>query len=393
MSNSLILIDAKNALYRHQNVHNFLSTEAGFPTGALFGCLNSMISISKRIPEAGIVWVWDGRGETWRHRFMSQMPQIDAFKFPELEDGEDDSGPPGPNGLLTEHADAMIQGSLDWLGLNNQAPVKKKKKRGYKANRVHSTSKKNSKKEYPETPHERALLQIPVLQLVLKGCGIRNYEIAGLEGDDLLAMVAKRAIELDKDVKIYIHSGDRDYYQLLAWPQVQIIKNLKDGVMQKVRAKDVLRDYGVKAKHWSKFRALTGDSSDNIPNLHKVGSVTAKRMLSDGLDPSLDDYTLIPKEVCEKYARHFPHGIARMWPSVQGNFKLCKLIDDPYDLLLSKDVREKTGILFERLNKIERFYRSTKKKTPDAFRRVSFLLNRYELSSIFGRREELWRIP
>src|ERR1019366_6496665 len=81
--NEIILIDGKNSLFRHAAVFNNLSTEDGFPTGALFGCLNSMLGLHTRIPDAAIVWVWDGRGETWRHKFMAKMPQLDMLPAPD----------------------------------------------------------------------------------------------------------------------------------------------------------------------------------------------------------------------------------------------------------------------------------------------------------------------
>ena len=390
-----ILIDGKNSIYRHQNVNNHLSREDGFPTGAIYGCLNSMLALAKRMPDAGIAWVWDGRGDTWRHKFMTNMPQLDAKEFPEPELDEDDPitgmGP-------SNYVDNMAQNSMEFLGLDK--PDKgivirtgRVRKRGYKAQRNYKEVKKK-KNEYPETPRERALLQLPVLRMILEGCGIRNYEVDSLECDDLLAMLAKRIIDLDEDSKVYIHSGDRDFYQLLAWDQVRIITRLKEGKIVKIKAEDVESEYGVKPKHWSKFRALTGDSSDNIPHLYKVGAVRARQMLADGLDPSLSDCKAIPEEIKEKYAKYFqPHGVARMWPSLHGNYKLCRLVTDPDDDLLSKEVREKLEPIFRHLDSIKRFYRRDKCKTALSYRKVSFVLSRYELASILARRETLWAIP
>ncbi len=83
---SIILIDGKNNLFRHAHVHNMLSTSYGHPTGAIYGCLNSMLRLHKKFPGASIVWVWDGKGETWRHKFMQNLPQLDSKEFPEPED-------------------------------------------------------------------------------------------------------------------------------------------------------------------------------------------------------------------------------------------------------------------------------------------------------------------
>ena len=388
MSREIILIDSKNVLYRMAHVFNNLSTAEGFPTGTLFGCLNAMLSLHTRLPEAAMVWVWDGRGETWRHKFMSKMPQLDTLPEPEEEDD--------PMKSLTNSYYANLDsvfGTDIIVHKRVDGRKPKEKKKGYKANRVYSSMGAKKKNKYPEDVRERAYLQIPVLQMILQGCGIRSYEIEELECDDLLAMLVKRAMELDDDCKIYVHSGDRDYYQLLQYDQVRIITKVKEGKLHKVRAEDVLQEYGVDVKDWAKYRALTGDSSDNIPHLFKVGSVRAKKMLEAGIDPSQAKCSSIPDEAKEEFGKYFePHGIERMWPSMHGNYKLCKLVDDPKDVLLSEEVRVRLGTLFEKLDSIKRFYRSERYKTPEAFRRVSQVLTKYELASIYARRENLWSI-
>ena len=82
-----------------------------------------------------------------------------------------------------------------------------------------------------------------------------------------------------------------------------------------------------------------------------------------------------------------------MWPAVYGNYKLCKLVDDPNDELLSKEVREKLAPLFSHFDHVKRFYRSSKGKTPEAYRKVSFLLSQHEMNSILAKLEQLWDIP
>jgi len=376
----VVLIDGRNQIFRQAHVHNFLTTSSGKPTGAIYGCLTSMLSIHTKLPDAAIVWVWDGRGETWRHKFMSTLPQLDTL--PEPEESE-----------LSAYTDIMVQQSLDYFGMNEAK--KKIKAKGYKANRHHpeDEKKKGKKPKYPETPRERALLQIPVLKMILEGMGIRNFEVPALECDDMIAMLAKRFIELDEDCKVYINSGDRDFYQLLAWPQVRIITKMKEGKLTKIKADDVLNEYGVSVEDWTKYRALTGDSSDNLPHLKKIGPVRAKQMLEAGIDPSQSVCEHISDDARQDFGKYFPGGIEHVWPALHGNYKLCKLVCDPDDKLLSRDVREKLFPIFESLVKNSRFYRHAKGKSPDAFRRVSFSLTRYELASILARRTELWQIP
>lgn len=382
----VILIDGKNALYRHQHAHNFFSREDGFPTGALYGCLNSMLGLHHHLPEAAIVWCWDGAGETWRHKYMMNMPQLDS-EFPEQEEDafevlESDFSP-----------ESIARASMQFLGITDP-PIEKSKrprKPGYKGNRTRPTSPDG--KTFPTEPAARALLQIPILKLVLQEIGIRSYEIPALECDDLIGMLTKKIIDLDKHSEVFIHSGDRDYYQLLAHSQVTIITNMKDGKLNKVKPKNVLAEHGVKPKNWAKYRALTGDGSDNIPHLFKIGPVRAKAMLSIGLDPSLEKFEDVPDEATKEFEKFFPYGMSNMWPALHGNYKLCQLVTCPMDECLSDEVKSKLAPMFEHFDSVKRFFRSKSKNNEDSFRKIGMLLASYALASVSARRQELWEIP
>lgn len=382
MGNQVILIDGKNMLYRHHYVNTRLTNDEGHPTGALHGCLNSMIAIARRLPEASFVWVWDGEGGTWRHQMMKSSPQVDAEEFEDSSDEDD----------ITEgFATKMATQSMQFLGLYDQ-PKKKAKKRGYKANRIYGDAPKR-KDKYPTDERQRALLQVPLLRLILHGCGFRQFEVQGLECDDLLAMLAKRIIKLDEDADVIIHSGDRDYYQLLDWPQVKILLKLREGKMEWVGSADVFDKYGVEVNNWTKYRALTGDASDNIPHLWKVGPKTAMKMLDAGFDPSNSDHHHIDKECREKFKRYFPHGLSTMWKAVYGNYKLCQLVSKIDDPLLSDDVQQDLDKMFGKLTSMRKFQRKASQMTQENWRKVTVLLSQYELHQILSQRDELWSIP
>ncbi len=383
MTNTIVLIDAKNALYRHHFANMSLADEDGFPTGALHGCLHSLVALSKRLPEASFVWVWDGEGETWRHKMMNTSLKMNIPTDIEESEEPDLDNPVG----------SLVASSLSFLGVYNTPTKRKKpKKIGYKANRIKGNEEKKRDK-FPTDQRSRALLQMPILRLILEGSGFRNYQIQGLEGDDLLAMLAKRAISLDNEIKVIIHSGDRDFYQLLIWPQIKILMKLKDGKLQWKKRHHIEEEYQVKVRDWTKYRAFTGDASDNIPHLWKVGPKTALKMLGDGLDPSKSDYTHIPEEMQVKYGRYFqPHGLARMWSAVYGNYKLCQLVTDPDSDLLSDDVRYKSERLFESLTSMRKFRRRESLINPESYRKIGFLLNQYELSVVSSKLDEFWAI-
>src|SRR5258708_5817375 len=152
---SIVLIDAKNQLYRMAFAPALkgLSTKAGFPTGAIFGCLNySLLSVFKRLPEASFIWCWDGYGETWRHKMMNELPQVNSFVNLEEDAGASD--------LVNDFQQNMVKTSFSFMGVGTQAPLRKPKKKGYKANRNYIAASEIKKGKYPTDDKERAILQI-----------------------------------------------------------------------------------------------------------------------------------------------------------------------------------------------------------------------------------------
>lgn len=390
----IVLIDGRNQLYRMQYSPALkgLQTKKGFPTGAIFGCLSySLLAVFKRLPDAGFIWCWDGYGETWRHKMMNELPQVTSTHFPDEDEEEYESG--ATDRMAVEFQQGMLEGMLSSFGISNPKPRPYKKKNiGYKANRKYVEVKEGS---YPTDDKERALIQIPVLKLILRGLGIHQYEIKALECDDLIGILAKKILNMDDEVKVIILSGDRDYYQLLKHDRVRVLKNMQGGQPQYVKPTGVQAEFGVTVEDWVKYRAWTGDSSDNIPHLYKVGPATARKMLADGLDPSVSKFENldISEEVINKYQKYFPHGIEKMWQSVHGNYKLCKLILYPDDKMLSDEVRADIYKELNHITSVNQFGRHKDSRTTEAYRRLTMLLAKYELSSILAQRDTLWEIP
>ena len=121
--------------------------------------------------------------------------------------------------------------------------------------------------------------QVPVLKELLSAMGIKLIEKAGLEADDILGTLAKRAEKLDIEVSLV--SGDRDLLQI-ATDKIKIrIPKTKFGKTEifDYYTQDVINEYQVPPLGIIELKALMGDSSDNIPGVPKVGQKTATELL------------------------------------------------------------------------------------------------------------------
>ena len=129
----------------------------------------------------------------------------------------------------------------------------------------------------PMDPELRA--QVPVMKEVLKAMGVLLMEKAGLEADDILGTMAKKA---ERDgLEVSLVSGDRDLLQI-ASEQIKIRIPKTKGGKTEIRdyyAKDVLAEYQVDPLQFIELKALMGDSSDNIPGVPKVGQKTAEKLM------------------------------------------------------------------------------------------------------------------
>ncbi len=134
---------------------------------------------------------------------------------------------------------------------------------------------KGTRKPMPEELRE----QVSVMKEVLHAMGIRTVEKAGLEADDILGTLAKRA-EAD-GMQVALVSGDRDLLQI-AGEKIKIrIPKTKGGKteIEDYYAADVLSVMQVTPQQFVELKALMGDSSDNIPGVPKIGPKTATELM------------------------------------------------------------------------------------------------------------------
>ena len=128
---------------------------------------------------------------------------------------------------------------------------------------------KGTRKPMPQELHE----QVPVMKQVLHAMGIRTMEQPGLEADDILGTLAKRAEKEGMDVSLV--SGDRDLLQI-ASDKIKIRIPKTKGARTEVEdyyAADVEAKYGVTPAGFIELKALMGDTADNIPGVQRQRTV------------------------------------------------------------------------------------------------------------------------
>lgn len=136
---------------------------------------------------------------------------------------------------------------------------------------------KGTRKPMPEELRE----QVPVMKEVLQAMGITIMEQAGLEADDILGTLAKKAEAQGMEVSLV--SGDRDLLQI-ATEHIKIrIPKTKMGrtEIEDYYAEDVKSLYQVTPAQFIELKALMGDTSDNIPGVPKVGEKTAIALMTE----------------------------------------------------------------------------------------------------------------
>ena len=156
---------------------------------------------------------------------------------------------------------------------------------------------KGTRKPMPEELRQ----QVPVMKEVLKAMHITIMEKAGLEADDILGTLAKKAEQEGMEVSLV--SGDRDLLQI-ATDHIKIrIPKTKQGrtEIEDYYAADVQAAYQVTPLQFIELKALMGDTADNIPGVPKVGEKTAQALMVEY--GSLDNIYSHVEEISKKSIR------------------------------------------------------------------------------------------
>ncbi len=215
---------------------------------------------------------------------------------------------------------------------------------------------KGTRKPMPEELRE----QVPVMKDVLKAMGIVVVERPGLEADDILGTLAKKAQAAG--IEVALVSGDRDLLQI-SDKHIKIrIPKTKMGKteIEDYYPEDVERAYGVTPLQFIDLKALMGDTSDNIPGVPRVGQKTAEDLMRQF--GSLDEIYVHAEEISKKSIRE----------SLIENRELAELSRTLATIRIDSDVE-----LDYEAAKAEGFY------TPEAYQ----LFKQLEFKNMLGRFE------
>ncbi len=141
------------------------------------------------------------------------------------------------------------------------------------------------KKEYDAyKAHRPPTADTLVTQLIeahnlFRAFGIQTFEKAGFEADDIIGTLA--TIYKNKpDIKVTILTGDLDSLQLIEDGRIQV-KTFKKGIADTMvyTSKEVEERYGLPPTQLIDYKALVGDTSDNIKGVPGVGPKTASQLI------------------------------------------------------------------------------------------------------------------
>lgn len=134
---------------------------------------------------------------------------------------------------------------------------------------------KANRESMPDSMH----LQLGEIVEGLQAFNIPIFTKEGFEADDLIGTIAE--IAKNDGIKTMILTGDRDSFQLVDDEKnVSVIMPSKGEIIN-YDSQKVYERMGIYPEQVVDFKALAGDTSDNIPGIRGIGDKTAVKLLSE----------------------------------------------------------------------------------------------------------------
>ena len=135
---------------------------------------------------------------------------------------------------------------------------------------------KNNRINYNEVPaDENPFSQLSNIYKVLDELNIKHTEVEFVETDD---MIASFCYHYMKDYDIVISSFDTDFYSLIN-DYVKVFRYR--GKNSQLIDKETVNDkFNIDCKYFADYKALIGDSADNIRGVNGIGKKTAALLIN-----------------------------------------------------------------------------------------------------------------
>ena len=320
----VVLVDGKNLLYRAHFAHKDLRTSKGVPTSVLFGFPEMILDIGKFSATADIVICWEGK--------------IDK--------------------------DGTEQKESNW---------RKTMADFYKGNRV------------PNPEMKIAYDQVPELLRFLRILGYCQISVPGLEADDLLGVVGRTLARQEDVASVILYSGDRDLYQVVGRGNVVLLYPSKKEGPKLMDAEDIEKETGVSPIDWPKFKALAGDTSDNIKAIPGCAAKTAMVYLKGGVDPSVADFRSLPAAVRKRYPFLEQH-----WAKIHLCYILCYIPKKPTYRYYPQESRDCLATTIELVSSPARRREYSQTRLDKKVKRFINFCDEYELAHFISERRRFF---
>lgn len=141
-----------------------------------------------------------------------------------------------------------------------------------------------------ETPTD-LITQFPVIDRLVEAFDIPSLRIAGVEADDVIGTLAKRAQA--ENIEAVLVTGDKDILQAVG-EGVKVYDPNKGENGLWYGPEEVQERFGVPPERVTDALGLMGDSADNVPGVRGIGEKTAHKLLEkygsiDGIYENLGD--------------------------------------------------------------------------------------------------------
>jgi DNA polymerase-1 len=152
---------------------------------------------------------------------------------------------------------------------------------------------------------EELKLQTPHIHSMLSALGIHTITKEGVEADDIIATIARKANFAG--YKVHIISKDKDLMQLLNESTRMIFPN-GTGNFEIFDYNWFIKTFDFRPEQMSTYLALVGDTSDNIPGVRGIGKKRATQLIQNftpfskiELDSILQDQFQISYKLTQLY--------------------------------------------------------------------------------------------